>query len=356
MKTQLGMAALTLLLGSALSGCGVGEASVAEADEEASLPIPVEVSRPERTDMYATYESTATVESDNVASALARVPGEVVDILVEEGQHVQAGDVLAVLDGERLRLEMLAARADLDKARDEYARHQDMHARGLISASMYEGLKYEVEALRAVYRLAALNYDYSSIRAPITGVVTTREIKAGQTLTANELAFQIADTSELVAYLQIPQSELAHFHVGDKAMMGVDALPDVPFYSRIQRISPTIDTRNGTFRATVVIDNTIGLLAPGMFGRFTVAYEKHDGALTIPVQAIVEEDDQSFVYVVKNNAVERRSISIGITYMNDVEVLSGLSEYEQVVVVGQSSLRDGAKVLAQAPATDRYTG
>ena len=355
MKTQHGIAVLALLLSGILSGCGVGEASVADVDE-ATLPIPVEVTRPERADLYSTYESTATIETDNVANALARVPGQVVDIIAEEGQFVQAGDILAVLDGERLRLEMLAAKADLDRARDEYARHQAMHARGLISASMYEGMKYDVEALKAVYQLAALNYDYSSIRAPIAGVVASREIKPGQTLATNQLAFQIADTSELIAYLQIPQSELGKFNTGDTAMVNVDALPGVPFHSVVKRISPTIDTRNGTFRATVVIDNTNGLLAPGMFGRFTVAYEKHDGALTVPSEAIVEEDDELFVYVVNNNEVERRNVSVGIQYMDNVEILEGLSADEQVVVVGHSSLSDGARVLAQIPGSDRFTG
>lgn len=355
MKAQHGIAAVTLLVSAILSGCGVGEASVADVSE-AALPIPVEVARPERLDIYATYESTATIESDRVASALARVPGEVVEILAEEGQRVAAGDILARLDGERLRLEMLAARADLDRARDEYARHEDMHARGLISASMYEGMQYDVEALEAVYKLAALNFDYSTIRAPIAGVVTSRNIKPGQTLSTNQKAFDIADTSELVAYLQIPQGELAKISAGDKAMISVDALPDVPFYSNIKRISPTIDKSNGTFRATAVIDNAIGLLAPGMFGRFTVAYEKHEQALTIPLQAVVEEDDERFVYVVKNDEVERRRVELGIEYRNDVEILDGIGANEQVVVVGQSSLRDGARVLAQAPAADRYTG
>lgn len=355
MNTKHGIALATLLLSAILSGCGVGEASVADIDE-AALPIPVEVTRPERADLYATYEATATIESDRVAIALARVPGEVVEILVEEGQHVAAGDVLARLDGERLRLEMLAARADLDRARDEYARHQDMHARGLISASMYEGMQYDVEALEAVFKLAALNYDYASIRAPIAGVVASRDIKHGQTLAANQQAFSIADTGELIAYLKVPQSELGKLDAGDTAMVSVDALPGVPIYSSIARISPTIDTNNGTFRATAVIDNTVGLLAPGMFGRFTIAYEKHEQALTIPVRAVVEEDDEHFVYVVNNNAVERRPVRLGIEYRQDVEVLDGLSAHEQIVVVGQSSLQDGAKVLAQAPSADRFTG
>ena len=81
-----------------------------------------------------------------------------------------------------------------------------------------------------------------------------------------------------------------------------------------------------------------------------------DQALTIPLQAVVEEDDERFVYVVKNDEVERRRVELGIEYLNDIEILDGLSADERVVVVGQSSLRDGARVLAQAPAADRYTG
>jgi membrane fusion protein (multidrug efflux system) len=358
MKTLNSKLAVLALTGIAvLPGCGTGEASVAdEAQVRAATPVPVEVTMPERGDIFAMYHATSTIESDADAPVLARVGGEVVELLVEEGEFVAAGQVLARLDGERTRLEMLAAKADLDRVQGELDRYEDLHARGLVSAAMYDGLAYDVDALQAKYELAKLNYDYSSIRATISGVVSSREIKLGQSIEANSTAFRITDTSELVAYLQIPQSELAKFSSGHEANLQVDSMPDVEFAAIIARISPTIDTRNGTFRATALIDNAAGDLVPGMFARFTIAYEKHIDALLIPSIAVVEEDEETSVYVVTDGEVARRIVETGITSDQQIEILSGLSEDDEIVVVGHSSLRDGSKVLASSTTLDSFTG
>jgi membrane fusion protein (multidrug efflux system) len=346
-----------LALAATLAGCGVGEAKV--SDEEAiraATPVPVQVTRPFHEDIFATYSATATITSDRDAPVLARIAGEVVELLVEEGQFVEEGQVLARLDAERLRLEMLAAKADLDQARNEYKRYIDLNRRGLISASMFENLKYDVAALKATYDLRKLEYDYSHIRAPIAGVVATREVKPGQHLAINDVAFRITDTSELIAYLQIPQSELAKFAAGHTASIKVAAMPGSAFDATIARISPTIDTRNGTFRATAIIDNKAGNLAPGMFGQFTIAYEEHADALVVPAEALIDEDDESAVYIVANGEVERRVVETGVQNNGKVEILDGLSENDVIVVVGHSSLRDGSKVLASNVLADSFTG
>jgi membrane fusion protein (multidrug efflux system) len=341
-----------------LSGCGTGEASVSDAEEvRAATPVPVEVAIPVRSDIYATYHATTTIESDADAPVLARVAGEVVQIVVEEGDRVESGKVLARLDGERLRLEMLAAEANLTRGRKELARYTDLAERGLVSEAMFDGLRYEVDALQATYALARLNYDYSEIRATIGGVVSSRHIKLGQNIEVNDTAFRITDTSELVAYLQIPQSELAKFSVGHSASLQVDSMPETSFDAIIARISPTIDVRNGTFRATAIVNNDNGNLVPGMFARFTIAYEKHADALVIPLDAIVEEDDETSVYVVADGAVARRIVETGIASNNQIEILSGLADGDTVVVVGHSGLRDGSKVLASNRTVDNnYTG
>ena len=351
------IATLTLAASALLTGCGSGEASV--TDEEtirASTPVPVEVAQPYRTDIFAKYDATATIGSDADAPVVAKVSGEVVELLVEEGDHVVAGQVLARLDGERLRLEMLAAKANLDRARTEYNRNIDLHKRGLISASMFDSLQYDLEALEALYALKKLTYDYSMIRAPIDGVVAARDIKPGQNLGVNDVAFRITDTRELIAYLQIPQSELSKFAVGHAAVIEVASMPGIRFPATIERISPTIDTRNGTFRATAIIDNADGELAPGMFGRFTISYEQHKDALVIPAEALLAEDEESTVYVVNDGEVSRRTIQIGIEADGNVEILDGLSEDEVIVVVGHSGLRTGSKVLASNKTQDRFTG
>ncbi len=340
-----------------LAGCGTGQASVNDAETvNAATPVPVETALPRRLDIYATYDATATISSDADAPVIARVAGEVVELLVEEGDVVEAGQVLARLDGERLRLEMLAAKANLEQARKEYKRNVDLHKRGLISTSMFEGLQYDLAALEATYELKALNYDYSKIRATIPGVVSAREVKPGQNVAANQVAFRITDTAELVAYLQIPQAQLPKFRAGHAATLKVASMPDTEFPASIVRISPTIDTRNGTFRATAIIDNTDRLLAPGMFGRFTIAYEKHEDALVVPAAALLDEDDLTSVYVVSDGEVVRRSVETGIEAGGNIEILGGLGENESVVVVGHSGLRDGSKVLASNKVQDSFSG
>ena len=352
--TAMLMLSLTVAL---VSGCGVGEASVAADSEiKAATPIPVETALASRGDILATYETTSTIASDADAPAVAKVAGEVVRLLVEEGDRVSQGQVLAELDGDRLRLEMLSAKANLDQVRSEYERYTDLAARGLVSEAMFEGLKYDLEALDAAYKLARLNLDYSRIRAPIDGVVSSRDIKLGQSIDVSDVAFRITDTSELLAYLQIPQSELDKILAGQTATLRVDAMPDTTFSAKIARISPTIDMRNGTFRATAFIDNRSAELAPGMFARFSIAYERHADALVIPRAALVEEDDQTSVYVVADGAVSRRTIEVGIESDDLVEVVGGLAGDEEIVVTGQSSLRDGSKVLASSDAGTSFSG
>lgn len=328
------------------SGCGTGEASVTAAAED-EIAVPVAVTAPRRSDIYATYAATTTIGSEGDAPVIARVPGELVELLVEEGDAVEAGQVLARLDGERLRLEMLAAEAELQKTRGEYERYLDLNRRGLVSEAMFDSLRYELDALQARYELRKLDYGYTNIRATIAGVVSDRSVKLGQNVTTGTPVFRITDTAQLIAYLQIPQTEIGKFAPGHAATVQVDSLPEREFGARILRISPTIDPVNGTFRAAALIDNSERLLAPGMFARFRIAYEKHENALTIPAVALIEEDDESTVYVVEDGAVARRVITVGIRSDGRVEILRGLSEDDRVVVVGQGALREGSRVVAQ---------
>jgi len=349
--------AAVLCVAGVIAGCGVGEAGVADDQPlETTTPVPVQTATPYRSDIYATYAASASISSDADAPATARVAGEVVELVVEEGDRVAAGQILARLDGKRLRLDMLAAEANLRRAQKEYQRNIDLHQRGLVSTSMFEGLQFDLASLQATYDLKRLDYEYSNIRATISGVVSSREVKPGENLTVGQVAFRITDTSELIAYLQIPQAELNKFYAGHSATVAVASMPETDFPATIIRISPTIDARNGTFRATAIIDNAAGELAPGMFGRFTIAYEKHANALLIPTQALLGEDDEATVYVVRDGEVVRRSIKVGIEEKGRVEVLSGLREDDQVVVVGHLGLRDGSKVLVDSAELNRFTG
>ena len=328
-----------------LEACNVGQAKIA-APEDAAAALPVEVAAPQRADIFATYRTTATITADSEAAVPARVAGEVVALLVEEGDRVARGQVLARLDGDRLRLLERQAKANLEKVTREYERFTRLHQQGLVSASAVDNLRFEMDALKASYELQRLDYQYTTIRATIDGVVSARDVKLGQNVKVNDTIFRITDTDRLIADLTIPQTELSRFSVGHEIEVRVDACPDQSFHARVARISPTVDKRNGTFRATTYIDNDRNLLAPGMFGRFAVAYEQHTDALLIPVSALVQEDNETIVYVVEGGAAIRRVIETGIQSGNDVEVLGGLDDDDRIVVTGQGSLRDGSRVFA----------
>lgn len=355
-RSEWSLAALVALC-LLLPGCGVGEAKLAgdgePADEDA--PLPVETSAAYRSDIYATFDTTATIDADAEAPVPARVSGEVVEILVEEGDRVAAGQVLARLDGARLALELEQARAGLEMTTREVERMERLRERGLVSVAMLEGLQFERDALKASYDLMRLRHEYTQIRAPIAGVVSSRDVKLGAQVLEGSPTFRITGTSRLVVHLQIPQIELSRISAGDEARLTVDALPDRRFEATIARLSPTIDTRNGTFRATAYIDNKDGALAPGMFGRFSIAWEKHEDALVVPSDAVLREDNEMVVFVVEEGAASRRLVRLGIETDGEIEILDGLSESEQVVVTGHGSLRDGSRVLA-ASAASRTAG
>ena len=343
-KTMTSVVALALTSHLAACNDGVAEPSEMAGDEIAALPV--HVTTPERVELFATHSTTANLHSDADAPITARVEGEIVELMVEEGDFVQQGQVLARLDGDRLRIRLAQAKANLEKTSREYERFVNLQARGLVSTASVDAMKFDLDALKASHELSQLNYEYTFIRATISGVVSAREVKTGQHVTEGETVFRITDGTELLADLQIPQSEIGRFAAGHPATVLVDSMPEQKFLAKVARISPTIDARNGSFRATIVLDNKDGQLVPGMFGRIEIAYEKHTDAIVVPVDAIVEEDNTSVVYVVEGNAAVRRLITTGIEENGRIEITNGLSGDEQVIVTGQNGLRDGSKVLA----------
>lgn len=326
-----------------LAGCG-GSSEEAPTEKADAPGIPVEVTTPERGDVFALYTGTASLETDADALVTAKVGGEVVELLVEEGDAVKAGDVLARLDGDRLRLEMQRAQANLSKLEQEYNRSLQLFDRGLVSSGAFEDLKYELASLRAVYRLSELEYEYTWIRAPIDGVVAQRHLRLGNTITANEPAFRVTALDALIAYIHIPEREFRRLEPGQEAELSLDAIPGQAFRALVKRISPVVDPATGTFKVTMEVPVDDPRLKPGMFGRFNIIWDARRDVLLVPRVAVVDDGASDSVFVVTGGTAERRAVRTGYTRGPQVEIVTGLEEGEEIVVVGQSGLRDKAKV------------
>jgi membrane fusion protein (multidrug efflux system) len=329
------------------AGCDNGAANTGDSvkgDDEETPPVPVEIRTPFRGDVFAMYSGTASLETEEEALVVAKVGGEVEALLAEEGDRVSAGDVLARLDGDRLRLEMQRARANVRKLEQEYERNVELHDKGLVSAGAFEGIKYELDSLRAAYDLAKLELGYTEIRAPISGVVSERLIKVGNTISVNDPVFRVTDMNPLLSYLFVPEKEFRRLKAGQSARMTVDALPGEIFEASILRISPVVDPETGTFKATLAVTDETERLKPGMFGRFQIIYETREDVLLVPRMSILEEEAEKSVFVVEDGVAHRRIIETGYSRGENVEIISGLTGDESVITLGQVGLKEGAEV------------
>lgn len=320
------------------------DASDGEDTEDDSPAIPVETSAASRADIYAMYSGTAPIEADAEAGVIAKVAGEIREILVEEGDEVKSGQLLARLDGDRLRLELMQSEANLRKAQRDYQRNVDLKDKSLISAGDFEKIKYEMDALEATYNLAKLELSYTEIRAPIDGVIAERFVKVGNTIDVNAITFQVTSFEPLIAYLHVPEREYRRIERGQTAVIEVDALQGSEFQALVARISPVVDPGTGTFKITVEVSDPTRRLKPGMFGRINIVYDMHAQALQVPRSAIIDEAGEMSVFVVEDEKAVRRTITTGYANNGHIEILDGLTGSENIVVVGQAGLRDGSKV------------
>lgn len=330
-------------------------------DAKGEVPaVPVEVAATRRAEMAAVYTGTAPIESERAAGVVAKVQGEIRQILVDEGQRVHAGQLLARLDGDQLRLRVALAEATMRKLERDYARNTELQAKGLISAVSIDNLKYELEAAKASWELARLQLSYTDIRAPIDGTVTLRAdrvkvgnnvMPAGGVIAASDSAlFIVEDLDSLILRVDVPERELAKLAVGQLVELSFDAVPGRSFTGKIALVSPYVDPRTATFGVRIRVTDTGGVLRPGMFARVAIVYERKMDALQIPRTALLDGDGPPKVFVVKDGKAAERAVQLGLSNGAYVEIVTGLRDGEQVVVVGQAAVKPGAAVrIVNAP-------
>jgi membrane fusion protein (multidrug efflux system) len=344
--------ACVALLSACQPGGDAGEETEAQQEEEVAL-VPVETMKPVRGDVYAVYSGTAPIEAFAEADVIAKVEGEVREISFEEGDEVKKGDVLARLDGDRLRLELSESRARLEKMRSDFQRNKDLREKGLLSEGEFEKLRYDLEALEASFNLASLELDYTRIRAPIDGVISERYIKVGNTIRVGDPVFRVTSLDPLVTYLHVPEREYRQISAGQPVAIDIDALAGQRIVAAVTRVSPVVDPETGTFKITIEIRDEERRIKPGMFGRMSIVEDVHENALQVPRSAIIEDMGNQTVFVVEDGKAVRRIVQTGYGYNGMIEITKGLDDDDAVITIGQVGLKPDAKVsVINAPAND----
>ncbi|NNE34109.1 MAG: efflux RND transporter periplasmic adaptor subunit [Rhodothermales bacterium] len=326
------------------SGCGEEAQSKDTQTDETEPAVPVEAAKVVSGEIAAYFSGTASLEAEQEAVVVAKEGGLVARLLAEEGDYVRKGQALAKLDDERLLLDLQRAEVGYLKAEREFKRKEEMHSKQIVSTEEYEVARSEYDTQKANFDLAKLAVDFTTVVAPISGVVSERMIKVGNMVQANAPVFRVTDFSPLLAVMHVPERELNKLKTQQGAIISVDALPGASFTGHVERISPTVDRATGTFKVTVEIRDRTNQLKPGMFGRVTVLYETRSEAMLIPKTAILYEGDDSSVFVIHDSIAVRQSVTVGLSDELSTEILTGVDVGDQVITIGQNNLRDSSRV------------
>ncbi|MBB3921105.1 MULTISPECIES: efflux RND transporter periplasmic adaptor subunit [Xanthomonas] len=337
-------AALLITTSLLLGGCKAGDGEATAAEEKKTVDaVPVEIAKAARRAVAASYTGTAALEPRAEAQVVAKTSGVALAVMVEEGQKVSAGQALVRLDPDRAHLAVAQSEAQLRKLENSYRRATQLVGQQLVSAADVDQLKFDVENSRAQHRLASLELSYTTVQAPISGVIASRSIKTGNFVQINTPIFRIVDDSQLEATLNVPERELATLKSGQPVTLLADALPGQQFIGKVDRIAPVVDSGSGTFRVICAFGQGAEALQPGMFGRIRIDYDQRKDALVIPRLALLD-DGEPAVFVVRNGKASRVPVKLGYAEGPWLEVRQGLKEGDQVVTAGKVALRDGTAV------------
>jgi membrane fusion protein (multidrug efflux system) len=333
-----------IVLAIAAYGCGGDSQSMENGEEDKDPVVPVEVGAVKTGDISAYFTGTANIEAEEETGVVAKVSGVVEELYVEEGDFVKAGTVLAKLDDEMIGVQLEQAKAEMRKQENNYKRNQDLHEKQLVSTEVFQQVQFEYERQKAAYDLAELSLKYTSIKTPISGVVSERNVKVGNMVLQNQDIFRVSGLDPIIAILHVPERQLERMKAGQRSVLHIDALGGTDFEGYIKRISPIVDSRTGTVKITIEVNDPTGRVRPGMFARVKIVYNVHEGTTLAPKDGIIAEDRESTVFIVQDSTVYKRTVVLGYTNTTHVEILEGLMPGDTIVTTGKGSLKDSTKV------------
>jgi membrane fusion protein, multidrug efflux system len=281
-------------------------------------------------------------------------------VLVERGDKVKRGQLVALVRPSDLPDQLVAARGSLSQAqasgtlaRNNLERVTNLAPSGVVSQQELQQAQAAVAtaeaqeaAAKAQVAAYATRLGETQITSPLDGVVAVRRLDPGALVgpTASQTILTVAQTNVLRVFVTVTEREVHLVKVGQKAHVEVDALAGRSVEGAVVRLAPILDPATRTLDAEVQIDNASGDLRPGMFGRGSITVDVHPQAAVIPATALSITNGKRYVFVLAGEKVQRREIETGVDEGTWLEVKKGLAAGEEVVTVGMDAISDGATV------------
>lgn len=323
--------------------------------------LPTDVMQVKTGELRQLLPLSGSLRAFNQATVKAKVPGDVREVLVREGEAVKAGQVLIRMDTsdyqarvDQARGALQAARGQLDIATKTRDNNKALLDKAFISknafdnaASQYDIARANVESARGALDVAQKALADTVIRAPISGLVSMRSVQPGEKVSADNRLLDVVDLSQMEMEAAVPASDIMQVALGQEVQVKVEGMPQ-PFIGKVARINPATQSGSRSILVYVQIDNPQGALRVGMFGEAQLTMSKKSGVLTVPQSAVQKDAGHTFVYAIENSKLVQKPVTLGIQG-NDgsgsaAEIVSGIEPGAQIVKANLGVLRNGSTV------------
>ena len=329
-----------LVLGAVcVAGVACSSKKSAEPEQQAQVvakpKVTVATSATEKVDMQSIF--TGNVEGHTINNITPQQARRISRLLVDVGDRVKAGQIVSEMDNSSLA--QLKAQYENNKA--QFERTDELYKFGGESKANWEAIKTAYEVSKFSYENMLEN---TTLRSPITGVITARNYDNGDMVGGTPI-FVVQRINPVKIMINVSESLYTNLKRGMPVEVEFDALPDQKFTAKVSRITPSVDASTRTFPVELAMVNDHEIVKPGMYARATLNYGTRE-SVVVPDQAVVKlmGSGDRFVYVYENGKVKYQKVELGRRFDNKYEILSGVASGAQVVIAGQSALKDGIEV------------
>jgi membrane fusion protein (multidrug efflux system) len=325
-------------------------ASNAPAKPPVARPVPVEVAKAELIPFAKGLTAVGSLKSEESVTLRAEQTGRIAEINFKEGQPVVKDQLLFQLDDAVARAELEQARASLAIAQGRQNRAKQLFSEGFVSKEARDDASNSLKVQQAAVDLAQAKLEKMRIIAPFDGVIGLRSVSIGEYVSPGLDLAPLESIQKLKVDFRLPEMYVAKIKAGQQLELRVDALPNQKFRGGVFAISPLIEAGGRSILVRAAVDNNAKLLRPGMFARVQLLTQDAP-AIVVPESALSPTGQNQYVYRVVNDRIEQVEVTIGERHSGLVEIRSGLSANDVVVIAGVQRIRDKAlvKVLGATP-------
>tara|TARA_R100000908_G_scaffold64783_1_gene49963 strand:+ start:17732 stop:19090 length:1359 start_codon:yes stop_codon:yes gene_type:complete len=317
--------------------------------------------------------SFGNVKAQNVISVVPQVSNRITDMYVDLGDTVRQGQTLAKIHDVTFRDQLAQARSQLQQSRiavvrdsSEYARQQSLRERDLTSSAdleiaeaNYQSSLAQYESARSSLTQALENFNNTEVKAPVSGVITSRSLETGDLATTGTEIFQIASTKGYESRIFLPVSDWRAVKIGQDVNLRISNESNVSARGIVSRKSPQLDETTGLGEVVITLTSIGSDIYPGVLVENIINITTKERAMIVPRSALVEQVETVInpetntidlertysVFVSKGDSIaERRELDLGIEQGDRIEVLGGLLPSDDIIVTGQSGLDDGSRI------------